>query len=180
MAHWRRGRGQALIEWLVVMPLLLLFCLGVLQVALVIQARFAIAHGAHEAIRVAVSDHGRDAAIAQGLAWGLRPFWREPDLASALARLAHAQADGGVRWRRIAPDPAVFDDFGEQGVDDHGQSIPGRLELPNDNLAFRPLAVGARSGLDLLQANRLGLEFVVAVPLDVPFAGPLFGRLAAI
>ncbi|MEZ5652437.1 MAG: TadE/TadG family type IV pilus assembly protein [Burkholderiaceae bacterium] len=178
-ASRRPGGGQALVEWLVAAPVLLIVGLGALQVALVVHARLAVAHAAHQAIREAITDHGRNDAVGAGLARGLQPFWSERNLAAALARLQVLQADGGIRWRRTAPVAAAFDDFGETARDDRGRLLTGQIEIPNDNLAVRAMVRGARSGLTLLEANRLALEIQYAVPLVVPLVGPLFGRLVA-
>jgi TadE-like protein len=49
----RRGRGQALVELALVVPLLLLFAFGTLGVSRVVRAHMALSAAAHEAARAA-------------------------------------------------------------------------------------------------------------------------------
>lgn len=175
----RRVQGAAALEWLVAAPILLLVGLSTLQVGLLMHARLGLEHALREAARAASTRHGLDAAVADGLARGLRAFWREPDAAAARARVEAGRANGSLVWRRIGPDPRVFDDFAEPARDAEGRSIAGVLEVPNDNLAFRSQAPGRVSGLTLAQANRLSLELTFAVPLQVPLVGAFMARVAA-
>ncbi len=174
-----RHKGQALVEWLAVAPLLLVLGLGLLQLAFVLQARVALAHALHEAARAASTGHGSEPAFVAGLARGLMSFWRETDAGEAAARVLREHALGRIRWRRLGPDPRVFADFGEPARDTFGRVLAGTVEIPNDNLRWRAGQPGATSGLTLLEANRLSFEMTYAVSLDVPLAGPFFGRALA-
>ncbi len=58
----RDGRGQATVEFALVLPLVLLTVMVVLQVALVVRDQVAVVHAAREAARAASVDRDPDAA----------------------------------------------------------------------------------------------------------------------
>lgn len=59
----RGGRGQATVEFALVLPLLLLMTMLVLQVALVVRDQVAVVHAAREAARAASVDPDPRAAV---------------------------------------------------------------------------------------------------------------------
>lgn len=82
-------RGQATVEFAVVLPALLLVVLAFVQVSLVVLTKFAVTHTAREVARVLVVDPGADAlAVAQAA----RPFG-----AGALDVTVEWRTNGGRR-----------------------------------------------------------------------------------
>lgn len=170
-------RGSALLEWLIAVPVVLLLALGVLQWALIWQARHALEYAALRAAQVAATAHGEAASVRAGLADGLGPLWGEESAQLSLARIDEGEQAGWLVWRRIGPPPEVFTDFAEPARDAFGQPIPNLLEIPNDNLRFRGGEAGSASGLTLQQANQLTLQVRYGVPLVVPLVSTLIVRV---
>lgn len=188
--------GYGALEFLIAAPLLLLLGLGSLQWVWVLQERTVLEYAVQEAVRAGATGNAMSEAIERGLAKGLQPFWAVmPSDASAGDRqqassvaLARAQAQGWVRWRLVSPNTSSFDDWAVAAFDDHGRSIPGVREIPNDNLSLRqrfqqPTSgsisgvdgqrIGAASGQSLMDANVIKVEIYVGLPLRVPLAGSM-------
>ena len=58
----RRGRGQAAVEFALVLPLVAVVLLGVVQLGLVVRDQILVVHAAREAARQAAVDPSTDAA----------------------------------------------------------------------------------------------------------------------
>lgn len=69
----REDGGQSTVELALVLPVLLVFVLGIVQVALVAQAQIAVVHAARETARTISVDPQADAAAAAGRAVALDP-----------------------------------------------------------------------------------------------------------
>lgn len=169
--------GHALIEWLIAVPVVLLIGFSILQWALIWQARHALEYGAQGAALSGATSHGGKQAIEQGFGAAMGPFWGLADRAGQQQKLSQGIAAGWFHWQRIWPPPEAFTDFAEPALDDFGRRIAGQSEIPNDNLRFRPRGPGARSGLTLLEANRIGLQVTYGVPLVVPLISSLMVRV---
>lgn len=173
------------LEWLLAAPLVLLLGLGALQWSLLFQARGALTFALQQAAREASFDHAQPSAVSRGLARGLIPYWslagpgQSLDLFVPVAqmRLAQETAAGALVWRQISPSRESFSDWARPGRDAAGDEVPGRLEIPNDDLAYADSQVGAASGQTLRDANLLKLELRYGVPLRVPLIGFFAVRL---
>ena len=176
----------------------MLLALSVLQFALVLNARHALAQALHEGARAGSTAHARREAVENGLARGLVGWLygsaSEAELLvnvrRARSEIAVGQAHGWIAWRQLSPHAASFDDWAEPARAADGTVIPGLREIPNDHLNWAAVQraprsgvarlaegapVGSASGQTLADANLLVLELRWGVPLHVP----LIGRLAA-
>jgi hypothetical protein len=191
-----RLRGASAIETLVAIPILLFVGLGALQFALVFHARQALQLAVLEGARAGSVTHAAMGAIDSGIARGLVPYlYGASDTAEYLANVGravvHVQAgrlQGWLRVERLSPNADSFSDWAEPAVDASGQVLPGRREIPNDNLASRaelmqPLGgavgwrgaepIGRLSRQTLADANLLKIELTYGVPAYVPVIGRL-------
>lgn len=75
MTNPRSERGQATVEFALVLPALLLVLLGSVQLGLVVLTKFAVTHTAREVARVLVVEPGAD---ANAIAAQARPFGAGP------------------------------------------------------------------------------------------------------
>lgn len=68
MGHWHRWfrRGQALVEFALVLPILLLFLLGILDFGRAVYASHTIGNAAREAARLAIVDQNPAAVTSHG------------------------------------------------------------------------------------------------------------------
>lgn len=196
MSFGRRAAGMSLLETLIALPILLMFGLGALQAALVLQARHALNFALLEAARSGSVEHASPDAIRAGLARGLLPWlYGAADLneyASNLARaslhLAQGEGSGWLIIDQLSPTPESFDDWAEPARNANGELIDGLREIPNDNLSARSAtaqpasgvsgrrgneAIGMVSGQTLTDANLLRIRLDYGVPLLVPVVGRL-------
>lgn len=189
-------RGYGVVEFLVALPVLLLFTLVVLQWIWVLHERSVVEHALQEAVRSGSTGNASPASIEAGLARGLEPMWaigpsqvdRQTRHQTSLMALRQAHSEGWIVWRVLSPTAASFDDWAVLALDESGRPIPDLLEIPNDNLTWRQRyqyprsgasglsgasPVGVASGQSLLDANLIKIEAQIGLALRVPLAGPL-------
>ena len=71
----RRATGASMVEFIIVLPILLLLCLGILQFGLLYQAKSTLDYAALQAARAGALNNGKSAAMRTGLARGLAPLY---------------------------------------------------------------------------------------------------------
>jgi YD repeat-containing protein len=158
-----RARGVAIVETVIALPILLVVILGAIQFGLIYQAKATLNHAALQAARAGAVDHASPEALRSGLARGLLPLY-SPDssLEAVVATIARIETDlaASARIRILNPTREAFDDFAE--------TVEDLRELPNDRLHVRSTAIGARSGLNIQDANLLRVEITYGYELKVP------------
>jgi TadE-like protein len=195
----RRQSGVSMFETILAIPILLFLGLGVLQWALVFQARYALTTALQDAARAGSVGFAQEQAIQSGLARGLVPYLYgasdigtfQVNLVRAVGHIQLGQAQGFSRLRMLSPTSESFADWARPARDTLGDLIPGLEEIPNDNLsglAAKQVPIGGASGTrlgysvgvssrqSLSDANILKLELTYGVPLTVPFVGALTVR----
>ncbi|MFC0253907.1 TadE/TadG family type IV pilus assembly protein [Massilia consociata] len=164
-----RAAGQAMTEFLIALPLLILLLFGLVQFALIYQARATLNHAAMLAARAGALHNGDRGEMRQALADGLAPLF-----ASEASAAGYAQAVLKARVETAAlanmaaldvlnPTRAAITDFGRARLDGTG----GR-ELPNDTLNYRSTAPGGASRISVQDANLLHLRVTYCFRLIVP------------
>lgn len=167
----RAVQGMAIVESLIALPILLAVIFGIIQFALIYEAKATLNHAALLAARAGAVDHAQPAAIASGLARGLVPLY-SPDpnyagYASALGRISAAIATD-ARVRILNPTQEAFADFSEE--------VDGVREIPNDRLHARSTSVGPQSGLNIQDANLLRVQITYGHELKVPLVNWFISR----
>lgn len=158
-----RARGAAIAEAVIALPILLVVILGAIQFGLIYQAKATLNHAALQAARAGAVDHASPDALRSGLARGLLPLYSpSSSLDAVVSTIARIEADlaASARIRILNPTREAFDDFAE--------TVDGIRELPNDRLHARSTAIGARSGLNVQDANLLRAEITYGYELKVP------------
>ena len=158
-----RERGVAIAETVIALPILLALILGIIQFALIYEAKATLNHATLLAARAGAVDHAQPPAILSGLARGLVPLY-SPDSSfqgyqSTLARVTAAVA-ADARVRILNPTQEAFADFSEE--------VDGVREIPNDRLHVRSTALGTQSGLNIQDANLLRVQVMYGYELNVP------------
>jgi len=158
-----RERGVAIAETVIALPILLALILGIIQFALIYEAKATLNHATLLAARAGAVDHAQPQAILSGLARGLVPLY-SPDSSFqgyqlTLARVTAAVA-GDARVRILNPTQEAFADFSEE--------VEGVREIPNDRLHVRSTALGTQSGLNIQDANLLRVQVMYGYELNVP------------
>ncbi len=182
--------GQAMVEYLIVLPSLLLLVLGTLQFAFIWQAKITLNYAAFEAVRAGTLNQAQLDPMQKAFARGLAPLFTHPTLAcdeagvfnsntgsSCAIRMAKREVtrqinNGYVRIQVVNPSPASFLDHGKDLDGD------GLLEIPNDNLMFRDAAANIGASQQSIQdANLLKIHVSYCFELHVPVVNRLLVRM---
>lgn len=182
-ARYPRMRGASMVEFIIVLPILLLLCLGIVQLGLLYQAKATLDYASLQAARAGALGHGRGEAMRNGLARGLAPlFAHSTGFAGQQQALLHTSTielakPGAYRIDVINPTPSALQDFGRT------DEYPGATirEIPNDTLSFRSTTPGPASGISIQDANLLKIRVTYCYAMYVPFANrTIFSLMNAI
>ena len=168
--------GQALTEFVVAFPVLILLLLGALQMGLVFTTRATVTLAANDAVRAASENEGQLQALQAGLARGLAPLYAHGRSATAVSiaqgeALAAVQDPQTVAVSLLNPPPSVVKAWA-QSVTHDGVS---QTEIPNARLLFAGDMV--RGGETLQDANILKIQVRYCMPLIVPFVAQVIVAL---
>ncbi len=156
-------RGQAMVEYLIILPALLMLVLGAIQFALIYQAKFTLNYATFMAARQGALKNAKLTPIKDGLAGGMTPLFMRTTDTPFLDDLAKARVIAMIevfnplttKVEIISPTKAAFDAL-KQGT-----------EIPNDNLMYRSTS---GDGMSIQDANLLKIRVTYCVRLIVPFA----------
>jgi hypothetical protein len=179
-AHRRRtARGITLVEFVIVFPLAVLFVLSLIQAGFIYMAKLTLNHATFMAARTGAVHNARADAIKEALVRGLSPFYQDASKSNDSLRLGQARLTAGVdvlkpytlTIDRLSPSTAAFKDF---GVKDPVKKV---TYIPNDNLEWRSLTLGATSKVHVRDANLLKIRAVYAYQLKVPLMAGVMSRV---
>lgn len=181
-------KGQGMVEFLIVLPVLLLLILGAIQFALIYHAKITLNYAAYEGARSGTLGNGSFAAIEEGFIRGLAPLYSY-SLQDGIHHEGKKDAPWGwwtqvtafqrgrdhvkqeltgnvplIRIERLNPTKASFADFGSTMATNRQQKA-----IPNTNLRYRSSKVDHRSNQSIQDANLLHLRYTYWYPLYVPF-----------
>jgi hypothetical protein len=163
-----RTQGQAMVEFIIILPVLYMLIFGAIQIGLLYSAKISLNYAAFEAARMGALNNASYLGIRKGLIRGLGPQFTHSDDPAAVNtgfEAAEREVDNYVRIWRINP---VQDDF--LRFDATGHAI-----IPNDNLMFRsPLLNG---GISIQDANLLKVRVEYCYRLVVPVINALLGMV---
>jgi hypothetical protein len=165
-AAGNRRRGQALVEFLIIFPTLILLVLGAFQFALIYQAKQTLNYATFMAARQGSLKNGRMTPIKDGLAAGMTPLFNiKPEILDTegllRARLiAAVEAFNPLNTRVEILNPTAAAYNAHKGDSEDGKSIP------NDNLMYRSSA--AKGGMSVQDANLLTIRVTYCTRLVVP------------
>jgi len=163
----RRQRGQSMTEYLIILPSLLLIVLGVIQFALIYQAKASLNYATFMGARQGALKNASITSIMGGVAGGMTPFFMRTSNAPFLDDLAKARMIAALEISNpntakieiISPTAEAFDAFSQL-------STTG--DISNDNLMFRDSSV-LNDGMSIQDANLLKIRVTYCVKLMVPF-----------
>lgn len=164
-----RQRGSAMIEFVIVGPLLVLLGTSVLQYALMFNARNMVNHASFMAAREGAVAHANPASIRTAYARALVPLYGGGRTATEIgAALQKASADMvHTRIELMNPTQEAFAAYADPAL---AARYDGRRAIPNNHLALRPASVDAASGLSIQDANLIKLRITHGYELKVPLA----------
>lgn len=172
----RRAGGQSMVEYLIVLPTLLLLVLGAVQFALLYQIKSQVNYAAFAAARQGALTGASTNAMKDAFAAGLTPlFTPKADVGGLLRGRAVAAIEAYnplvTSIKRISPPANIKNDTNLHEVDPYVATVK---IIPNDNLQYRPATVGSASGLSIQDVNVLKIEVTYCAKLIVPLANVVF------
>ncbi|NBY68825.1 MAG: hypothetical protein EBQ58_08380 [Betaproteobacteria bacterium] len=167
-------RGQTMVEYLIILPVLLLLVLGVIQFALIYQAKSTLNYATFMGARQGALKNASMFSVMDGVAGGMTPLFMRTTDAAAIQDLAKARIIAAIeifnpltaKVEILSPTQEAFDEFMVDG------------EIPNDNLMYRSSDPGKESGMSIQDANLLKVRVTYCVKLVVPFVDRVIYALA--
>lgn len=165
-------------EFIIIAPVLLFVCFGILQFVLLYQAKSTLDVAVLEAAREGAVNNGSMQAMRNGLARGLAPLYAHNSSAGGAANaLAKAEADA-AQFSVITilnPTQTAIDDFARpRHYDDTNATYN---EIPNDSLMYRDAAVppdnqpeDTNRHVNIQDANLLKIHVHYCYDMYVPLA----------
>lgn len=165
-------RGQSMVEFVIIIPVLLMLVFGIVQMGLLYSAKTSLNYASFEAARSGALNNATYEGMRKGLIRGLAPlFAREADAKGFNRALqeTEAEVDKYVRIIRLNPVQSDFSPSNHGAVQDvNGQ--PVRV-IPNDNLMYR--AAISKGGVNIQDANLLKIRVEYCYKLVVPVISSL-------
>ncbi len=173
----QRLSGQAMVEYLIILPVLLMLVLGGIQFALLYQIKSTLNYAAFMGARQGALQNANISVIKDGVAAGMTPlFTFSPDIDGLLKGRSIAMIEVfnplTARVEVLSPTTKAADDF---AIDDPSYAL--QRIIPNDNLMYRcgnkkqapcTEALGEKSGLTIQDANLLKIRVTYCAKLIVP------------
>ena len=169
----RRCSGQAIVEYIIIFPILLILIMGAIQIALIYQAKFTLNYAAFMGARQGALKNANLNSIKDGVAAGMTPLFMRWNGSGApgMADLTKARLIAAVevfnpltsKVEIISPTAAA-----------HAALAGGGTEIPNDNLMYRS---ASGDGMNIQDANLLKIRVTYCVKLVVPFVNKMIYSL---
>ncbi len=163
-----RQHGASIVEFVVVLPALLILGLGSIQSALFHQAKTTVTYATFEAARTGATTHALKAAMLDQFGLRLAPvFGGDGSGSDAMAAIAKGKTEARnaaiTRIDIINPTQEAFQDFGVLNAE------TGRTEIPNSHLKHRNANdIRTNSGVNIQDANLLKIKTTYGYHLKVP------------
>jgi len=168
--HRYKQSGQSMVEYLIILPTLLMLTLGAIQFGLLYQIKSQVNYATFAAARQGALNNGSSTSIKDAFGAAMTPlFTNQPNFTGMMRGRAIGAIEAFnplvTKVERISPPDTVKDDFGIQNPNDTNSMI-----VPNDNLQYRPTTLGAKSSLNIQDANILKIRVTYCAKLIVPLA----------
>jgi len=170
----RQGMGgQSMVEFLILLPSLLLIVFGIIQFSLIFQANSILRHAAFVGARQGALSNGKMESIKDGVASGMTPlFMRVNSSVPGITDLARARMISTIEIFNphtayieiLSPTPEVFEE--------HNNGVA----IPNDNLMYR--STTEKGGVSVQDANLLKIRVSYCFKLVVPLVNKLIYGMA--
>ncbi len=169
----RPGRGQAMVEFVIILPVLMLLVAGILQFALIYHAKITLNYAAFEVARAGSLNNARMEPMEKAFVRSMAALFTHrpgvPALNEAKVKLRQEIKDGYVQIRLINPGPDSFAD--------HGVTIGNEVRIPSDNLMYRDATATGISRQSIQDANLIKVHVGYCYELVVPFVNNILVRI---
>lgn len=172
-----------MIEFVIIIPVLLLLIFGAIQIAFIYSAKTTLNYATFQAARVGATNHATYSSLRRGLIRGMAPLFTnstslgsmQDDIEAGIdsegtRRDAVTEIDNYTRIIRINPTTAMID------VGGFGETVDGVIAMPNDNLMYRP--TWEVDGASIQDANLLKIRVQYCYKLMVPLVNKIIGSLS--
>jgi len=183
----RRIGGQAMTEFVIIIPVLVLLIFGAIQIAFIYSAKITLNYATFQAARVGANENATYSGMRRGLVRGLAPLFTSTSNMSDVKedivrgidsggtrRSAVSEVDNYIRIIRLSPSSSSLTASGFAISNDD----LGFYELPNDNLMYRPSSL--YQGVSIQDANLLKIRVQYCYKLMVPIVNKIIGSLAEV
>ncbi|OGA24034.1 MAG: hypothetical protein A3I02_14750 [Betaproteobacteria bacterium RIFCSPLOWO2_02_FULL_67_26] len=163
-ARRKRRAGQAMVEFLIIFPTLLMLVLGAFQFALLYQQKQTLNYATYMAARHGALKNGKMNPIKDALASNLTPLYmtKSGDYADLIKARVIAAIETfnplNMRIEILNPTGAAYNA--------HKADSETGTEIPNDNLMYR--GTGVKGGMNVQDANLLTVRVTYCARLIVP------------
>ena len=165
--------GQSMVEFLILLPSLLLIVFGIIQFSLIFQANSILRHAAFVGARQGALSNGKMESIKDGVASGMTPlFMRVNSSVPGITDLARARMISTIEI--FNPHTASIEILSptSEAFEEHNNGVA----IPNDNLMYRPTTV--KGGVSVQDANLLKIRVSYCFKLVVPLVNKLIYGMA--
>ena len=157
--------GQAMTEFIIILPVMILLVLGTLQFAFIYNAKITLNYAAFEAARAGAVNNARQFAMQNAMARALAPLYTNDDTVAeykeARTLIRQHITNGQLMIDLINPSADSFTDF--------GRTNSGVRSIANDNLMYRGVTVGGNSTQTIQDANLIKIQTYYCYEMIVPF-----------
>lgn len=179
-----KSGGQAMTEFIIVIPVLILLIFGAIQIGLIYSAKTTLNYAAFQSARLAAVNNATYSSLRRGLIRGLAPLYTSnasltsvrTDIDAGInsnntKRDSKSEVDSYTKIIRISPRSKHFrtTSFGVRNSE-------GLYEIPNDNLMYRPET--RSDGASVQDANLLKIKVQYCYKLMVPLVNRIIGSLS--
>jgi hypothetical protein len=170
----RQGMGgQSLVEFLILLPSLLLIVFGIIQFSLIFQANSILRHAAFIGARQGALSNGKMESIKDGVASAMTPLFMRVNSPSGagITDLARARMISTIEI--FNPHTTFIEILSptSDAFEEHNTFHNNVFAIPNDNLMYRPTAI--KGGVSVQDANLLKIRVSYCFKLVVPFVNKL-------
>ena len=179
-----RQRGNAMTEFVIVIPVLILLIFGTIQIGLIYSAKVTLNYATFQSARLGATNNATYSALRRGLIRGLAPLYTtssdldgiKTDIAlginsNAQRRDAKSEVDSYTKIIRLSPTTDAFASYSDN------TNVDGTVQIPNDNLMFRP-SNDSFDGANLQDANLLKIRVQYCYKLMVPIVNRIIASLS--
>ncbi|MDO9619587.1 MAG: TadE/TadG family type IV pilus assembly protein [Pseudomonas sp.] len=159
----RLNRGQAMVEFLIIIPVLILLIFGAFQATLIYSAKSGLNYAAFQAARLGAVNNAQYESMRRGLLRGMYPMFSQFPETERMDKTAE-EVDNFVLITRISP---ALNSFNAWQVPHAGLLSSGQTAqaIPNDNLMYRS---AQQNPVSIQDANLLKIRVQYCVKLIVP------------
>lgn len=167
----KKLKGQAMTEYLIILPSLLLLILGVIQLAFIYQAKSTLNYATFMGARQGALKNANLNSVKDGVAAGMTPYFMHTSTAPDMPDLVKARLISAIEI--FNPKTASVEILSPSAAAFNALNLGG--SIPNDNLMYRT-ATG--DGMSIQDANLLKIRVTYCVKLIVPFVDRIIYGLA--